>query len=167
MNLTRLFTDTNFLEQEINFFLTKNHLRTIPENKSLITAHLDKAKHNLEFYKLNKDYDKFLDWLIVTLYYATYHCALALLTKKKYASKNHYATLLILIKEYNISKDEAEFIRELSISREDAEFYTALKKDRHNASYSTHLLFDKNKIKQYENKVIDFINKTEEILENT
>lgn len=129
-------------------------------------SHLQKARHNLEFYKLNKDQTKFNDWLIVTLYYSLYHCALALITKKEFSSKNHYATILVLVKEYSITKDEAKLLDDLSISKEDAELYTNLKDDRHTASYATNLKFTDEKIQFYEEKVLAFINKTDDLIHN-
>lgn len=165
MDIDRLFADKEFLEKEINFFINKKHIKIIQENKELVQSHLKKARHNIEFYKLNKQHNKFNDWLIVTLYYALYHSALALITNKNYFSKNHYATILILIKEYSITKDEAELLNELSINKEDAELYTNLKDDRHEASYATDIKFDQETIIDYENKVLDFINKTEELIQ--
>ena len=167
MNIEKLFSNKILLNEEIQFFLTKKQIKKISTNKELIKAHIQKAKHNLEFYTLNKNQKKFKDWLIVILYYALYHCALALITNKKYASKNHYATILPLIKEYNISIKEAELLEELSINEEDAKLYTQLKDDRHNASYTTSLNFSNDKIKQYEKEIISFINKTEEIIRNS
>src|SRR3989338_8407942 len=100
MDIDRLFADKEYLESEIAFFQSKKHIKIITKNNELISSHMEKAKHNLEFYQLNKEHSKFNDWLVVILYYALYHSALALITNKKYASKNHYATILILIKEY-------------------------------------------------------------------
>lgn len=164
MNINKMFLDGKYLEKEITFFTNKKHIYNIQENKELVMSHIKKARHNLEFYKLNKNNAKFNDWLIVTLYYALYHSALALITNKNYSSKNHYATILILIKEYSITEDEANLINELSINKEDAELYTTLKDDRHDASYATSIKFDKEKVKDYENKVIGFINKAEELV---
>ena len=163
MDIDRLFEDKEYLKKELDFFIIKKHIRIIKENKELIQSHLKKARHNLEFYKLNKNHHAFNDWLIVTLYYSLYHSALALITNKKYSSKNHYATILILIKEYTITKEEAKLLNELSISKEDAEFYTQLKDDRHDASYTTNIKFNNKTIADYENKVLDFINKSEEM----
>ena len=118
----------------------------------------------MEFFKLNKEYSKFNDWLIVTLYYSLYHSALALITNRNYSSKNHYATIIILIKEYAITRNEVKLMDELLISKEDAELYTNLKDDRHDASYATNIKFTEELIKDYENKVLDFVNKTEELI---
>ena len=165
MDIDKLFSDKQYLEKELNFFISKKHIKIIQENKELARAHIKKARHNIEFYKLNKQYNKFNDWLIVTLYYALYHSALALITNKNYSSKNHYATILILIKEYSITKDEAKLLNDLSINKEDAELYTHLKDDRHDASYATNIKFSQEIIEDYENKVLDFINKTEELIQ--
>jgi uncharacterized protein (UPF0332 family) len=164
MDIDRLFSDEEYLKKEIDFFTDKKHIKSINDNPELVSSHLKKARHNLEFYKLNKSNTKFNDWLIVTLYYALYHSALALITNKRYSSKNHYATILILIKEYPITKDEANLIDEMSINKEDAELYTNLKDDRHDASYKTSIKFDRERVGDYEDKVIDFINKTEELI---
>ncbi|HLC72910.1 MAG TPA: DNA-binding protein, partial [Candidatus Nanoarchaeia archaeon] len=83
----------------------------------------------------------------------------------KYASKNHYATILILIKEYSITKEEAQLLNELSINKEDAELYTQLKDDRHDASYATNIKFDNQTIRDYEIKVNEFINKAQEMIQ--
>ncbi len=165
MNIDKLFSDKEYLEKEINFFITKKQIKKIGKNPELVNSHIKKARHNLEFYKLNKEHHKFNDWLIVTLYYSLYHSALALITNKNHSSKNHYATILILIKEYSITKDEARLLDELSINKEDAELYTNLKDDRHDASYATNIKFNQETINNYENKVIDFINKTEELIQ--
>ena len=165
MDIDKLFSDKQYLEKELNFFLTKKHIKKIPENKELVKSHLKKARHNLEFYQLNKKHDKFNDWLIVTLYYALYHSALALITNKRFSSKNHYATILILIKEYSITKEEVQLLNELSINKEDAELYTQLKDDRHDASYATNIKFDNQTIRDYESKVNEFINKSQEMIQ--
>jgi len=163
MNIEKLFSDNNYLEKELKFF--NKHIKIIQKNKELVQSYLKKARHNLEFYKLNKQHYEFNDWLIVILYYALYHSALALITNKKYSSKNHYATILILIKEYAITIDEAELLDELSINKEDAELYTNLKSNRHDASYATNIKFNNILIKEYEDKVLDFINKVEELIQ--
>ncbi len=165
MDIDRLFSDRQYLEKELDFFIRKKHIKIIQENKELVQSHIKKARHNLGFYKLNKQYPEFNDWLIVTLYYALYHSALALITDKNYSSKNHYATILILIKEYSITEAEAKLLNELSINKEDAELYTNLRDDRHDASYATNIKFGKEIITDYEDKVLDFINKTEELMQ--
>ena len=166
MNIDKLFLEREFLEKEIEYFTNRKQIRIIEKNKELVNSHIKKAKHNLAFFRLNKEHHKFNDWLIVTLYYALYHCALALIVNRNYSSKNHYATILILIKEYSITKNEAKLINELSINKKDAELYTNLKEDRHHASYATKMKFNQEMISKYEDEVLDFINKTEELILN-
>ncbi|PLW80044.1 DNA-binding protein [Candidatus Woesearchaeota archaeon] len=160
MNINDYFNDGNLLDKQIEFYIKKNQLIKISENPELIRSYLDKAKHNLDFFTLNKNQGDYNDWLIVILYYVLYICALALLAKKNFMSKNHTATLLFLIKEYSIDIDEAKLINELSVSKDDAELYTNLKFDRHNASYSTKILFSDEKIEEYRFKVVEFMQKT-------
>jgi len=166
MNINKLFLDKKYLAEQINFFKQQKQIKKINSNKELVKSHIDKAKHNLAFYKLNKDNLEFNDWLIVTLYYSLYHSSLALITNKNYMSKNHYATMLLLISEYLVSKEEINLFENLSINKEDANLYTTLKNDRQNASYSTQNIFSKELIEKYEKGVINFIIKTEEITEN-
>jgi len=165
MNINRLFSDNSYLESQIKFFMNNKQIKKIEPNPELVASHIQKAKHNLGFFKLNEKYEEYKDWQIVALYYSLYHASLALITNRGYSSKNHYATIILLIKEYSISKDEAELINELSISQSEAQMYTNLKKDRHDASYSTETKFTKKTVKNYQREVIGFINKTEEILE--
>ena len=160
MNIKKLFEDKNYLEQKIEFFERKNQFKKIKPNKQLALSHLKKSIHNMDFYKENSNKDEFIDWLIVILYYSLYHSALSLLTNKNYVSKNHQATILILIKEYSISETEAQLIESLSINKNDAEFYTRLKQDRHKASYKTKTHFTKNQVNKCEKDVLKFINKT-------
>ena len=70
-----------------------------------------------------------------------------------------------MIKEYAITRDEAKLLNELSINKEDAELYTNLKDDRHEASYATNIRFSQETINDYENGVLDFVNKTEELIQ--
>ena len=165
MNLKKLFLNKDYLEKQIKFFRDNKQIRKIEPNKELVLSHLQKAKHNLNFFKLNKKYEEYKDWQIVSLYYSLYHASLALITNKNYYSKNHYATIMLLIKEYSISKDEAELIKKLSMGKSEAELYTNLKRDRHDASYSTDIKFTKEIIEDYQREVIKFINKAEEIIE--
>lgn len=166
MNIEIYYLNKQKLEDKINLFKKTSQLIHQEHNHRLILAHLDKAKHNLRFFDKNKDDEAFNDWLIVILYYALYHSALALVTNKNYTSKNHTATLLFLIKFYSIQKEDAELIEELSVNKEDAEFYTNLKFKRHIASYSTSTSFTQNQITNYRLKVIEFIQKVEDIIKN-
>jgi len=164
VNIDVYYLNNEKLDEKISLFLKNRQLIRENHNSGLVFAHLDKAKHNLEFFSKNKDDEKFSDWLIVTLYYALYHSALALVADKGYSSKNHTATLLFLIKFYSIPKEDAELIEELLISKEDAEFYADLKIKRHAASYATSPHFTHFQVTKYKEKVIDFMHKVEDII---
>ena len=56
-------------------------------------------------------------------------------------------------------------MHELSIKKEDAELYTKLKEDRHKASYESRVNFTDKNIHDYKQKVKDFIQKTEELIQ--
>lgn len=164
MNINKLFIDKEFLNKQIEFFIKTKQIKKIEDNPELSKSHLEKAKHNIKFYRLNKKNSNYQDWQIVVLYYSLYQACLSLLTRKGYSSKSHEATILLLIKEYSISKNEAELIDNLELNRDEAQMYTQLKKDRHDASYSTNTRFTNSLIDNYEKQVIKFINKTELIL---
>ncbi len=165
MNIDKYYADKNILKLVINQYIHQNILRKESFAKTLVLAHLAKAKHNLRFVNKNKSDEEFNDWTIVGLYYAAYHAALALVTNKGYISKNHEATLLFIIKEYSLNKKEIELINDMEITKIDVEFYTVLKEKRTQASYATNTLFRTEKIKEYHKRTIEFIHKVEEILE--
>jgi uncharacterized protein (UPF0332 family) len=167
MNIDKLFNNSKLLKQQYHFYIKKKQLLKIEKDNDLIDSHLEKAKHNMLFFSKNKNDSKFNDWLIVTLYYALYHSVLALIINKNYVSKNHTASLIFLIKHYSYLKNEIKLLHDLSIKKEDAELYTNLKEDRHTTSYQTNIYFSKEKINEYKIKVLDFINKTEEIIDNS
>jgi uncharacterized protein (UPF0332 family) len=167
MNINKYYEDKKLLKLDLDKYFDQNLLRKESFAKTLIFAHLEKAKHNLRFVNKNQTEEEFNDWTIVGLYYAAYHAALALVASKGYISKNHEATLLFIIKEYQIDKKEIELIEDMALTKTDAEFYAALKEKRTQASYSTNTLFRTEKVKEYHNRTIEFINKVEEILESS
>ncbi|MBN2880836.1 hypothetical protein JXM83_02175 [Candidatus Woesearchaeota archaeon] len=165
MNIERLFNE-NYQAKQLNYYLKQGTIKKISKNLELANSHFNKSLHNIKFFKLTKSRTEFKDWLIVILYYALYHSALALITLKEFSSKNHHATLLILIKEYKLTKAEVKTINNLTISKEDAQLYSNLKQERHNASYNTNILFSNEMILDYEEKVLEFLNTTKEKLLN-
>lgn len=164
MNLEQYFTSKTALAAAIARYEEERLLRREAHAPALAAAHLDKAKHNLRFVSKNMTAEEFNDWTIVGLYYAVYHAGLALLSKKGHVSNDHTATLLLLIKEYGITRAEAALIDQLRVTKEDAEFYAALKEKRRQASYATNTLFRTEKVRELRTEAIRFINKAEELL---
>lgn len=165
MDINKLFSNQKLLDGKYAFFLKKGLIVNIGDNEDLVAAHLEKAKHNMLFFEKNFNDSQFNDWLIVTLYYALYHAVLSLIVKKGYSSKNHTASLVFLIKHYSQLKEDILLVQELSIKKEDAELYTKLKEDRHKASYESKVNFTDKNINEYKQKVKDFIQRTEELIQ--
>ena len=100
-------------------------------------------------------------------YYAVYHSALALILSKNFHSKNHDATICVLIKEfYNIelNKEDIDLLNMFDI--QDVLFYAESKNKREEANYSTKTKFDLNEVETIKLKTRLFVNKAERILKN-
>jgi len=164
MSLEKYFANKQFLDEAIKKYEHKKLVRTIMFKEALMNAHIDKAIHNLKYVNYLRKENQFIDWQIVGLYYAIYHAASALIAKKGYASKNHDATLLLVIKYYTqITAEEIKLINNLYINKEDAEFYTGLKEERKKASYSTGIIFSKIQVEELRTKTIQLVNKIRQI----
>ena len=137
------------------------------ENSDLneIKGHIEKAKHNLLFVNdtLKQGYS---DWGLVGCYYAIYHSALALIMKKGFSSKNHDATICILIDKYYNDLNECDFdlMNKVFLDSQDIMFYVQAKNEREKASYSSKIIFDKKLINEIKLKTILFFNKVLEII---
>jgi len=112
-------------------------------------GHVLKAEHNLRFVAtISKE--QFYDWAVIGCYYACYHAALELIQTKRHTSKNHLATLCIIIKEFykkKLSKEDIEILSNV-IDYEDVLFYVETKNKRESATYSTKTAFDKNDVEK-------------------
>ncbi len=97
--LKKLLKNHIIIDSKIKFYLNKKQIIKQQIDKEEIKGHIAKAKHNLLFIA-DTSKKHYPDWILVGCYYATYHIALALIMKKGFSSKNHDATLTILIKYY-------------------------------------------------------------------
>src|SRR3989344_1279035 len=157
--------------RELDFqkYLESKKVKKETEVQELVQGHLDKANHNLKFVKLTLDLKEFNDWAIVSSYYSIYHASLALCALKGYSTKDHLATLLILIKEFyqkGLSKEEIETVGNTTIEKEEVLYYIEAKKKRTKASYSTQKIFDKEEVESLRQKTIKFVNKAKEIIDS-
>lgn len=160
--MKRLLEDRKYLDEKIDSYLKKGLIYN-SSSPSEITGHLEKSRHNLSFLQHIKN--EFSDWMLVVCYYAAYHSALALLLSKRYFSKNHDATLCILISEFydkDISRQDIEFLNMFDIH--DILFYAETKNKRKEASYSTKIYFDTAEVRDIKTKTILFVNKAEKII---
>jgi uncharacterized protein (UPF0332 family) len=159
-DLRRLLDDPALVEEMIRRSVAEKQLfvhRAVP---SEIAGHMQKADHNLRFVEAIAD-KEFLDWVITGCYYACYHAALALNLTKGYVSKNHYATLCVLIKEFygrGIVRDDLEMVARL-LDYQDLLFYVEAKHKREDASYATKTRFDKAEVRQLRIKAALFVSK--------
>lgn len=157
--------DKSELKKSYDFYLNRNIIRGIEFHNSLVESHLSKAEYNINFaYFLSKN-DKYLDWGVVGLYYAVYHCSLALLIKKGFMSKNHNATLCVLMYYFSeFGLREIELFEDLMLKEEEVKFYSAIKEDRQKASYSTKFGFNLDDVETLRFRTLDFIKKVKKIL---
>ncbi len=157
-------------DNDFEQYLQSKKIRKETHIKEILEGHLKKADHNLRFVKSTLDLKEFNDWAIVSTYYAIYHASLALCGLKGYSTKDHSATLLILIKEFyeqGLGKEEIEVIGNISIEKEEVLYYVEARDKRKKASYSTKINFEKTEVELLRLKAIAFVNKVKEIIESS
>jgi len=163
--LNRLMEDQPYLAERINEFIKTGIINKQKGSEGEVRGHLEKASHNLNFIKDNIKLG-YLDWAITGCYYASYHAALALTLTKSYFSKNHLATLCILIKEFykrGLTKEDVELLNRF-LDYHDVLFYVESKNKREEATYSTKRLFDKKEVETLRLKAVMFVNKIRDII---
>lgn len=135
--LQKLMTMPELLDEKINNLIKNKLLFKQEVDKEEIKGHIQKSEHNLRF--IAELSTKFPDWALTGCYYSCYHAALALIQTKGYTSKNHLATLCIIIKEFynkELSKEDIEVFTNL-LDYEDVLIFVETKNKRENATYST------------------------------
>ncbi len=160
--------DKKKVAEDFENYLNTKKIKEEVEVKELIEGHIQKADHNLKFVKSTLELKEFNDWAIVSAYYAIYHASLALCALKGYATKDHSATLLILIKEYyqkELESQDIGLIAETTLEKEEVLYYVEAKSNRHTASYSTKINFKKNQVERLRLKAITFVSKAKDIIE--
>ena len=156
-------------ENDFQRYLKSKKIKKESEIQELVQGHIDKADHNLKFVKSTLELKEFNDWAIVSAYYSIYHASLALCALKGYSTKDHLATLLILIKNFyqkELNKEEIEMVSKTTIEKEEVLYYIEAKTERKKAIYSTKILFDKEEAENLQKKAINFVNKVKEIIDS-
>lgn len=162
--------DEKTREKYFDNYVSLKKIKVEEEKEELVQGHMEKADHDLKFVKSVLALREFNDWVIVSAYYAIYHAALALCALKGYSTKDHGATLLILIREFYkklLTKEEIETLGSSSIEKEEVLHYVEAKLKRSKASYSTKKVFDKNEAEILRLKAISFVNKVKNIIDNS
>lgn len=159
--LKRMLSEKQILTEKISAYKESRELVLIKDNESEIKGHLKKAKHNINFIK---DAMKmgYYDWAVVGCYYAAYHAALSMIMHKGFHSKNHDATLCVLINEYykkELFEEEIILLNLMYLTYSDVLFYAQSKNERESASYSSQIAFDDKTVKEIKMKTILFVDK--------
>jgi uncharacterized protein (UPF0332 family) len=164
--LNKFIEYPNLVNQKIVKYEKERIIRKQAPDENEIKGHIEKSEHNLKFIQDNLKIGYF-DWCITGRYYAVYHATLALIIAKGYISKNHDATLCILIREYykhGINEEDIGLINKFFLDYQDLLFYVQSKNKREEATYSSYYKFDKKTVEELRLKAILFINKVKGIL---
>ncbi|MBD3204462.1 HEPN domain-containing protein [Candidatus Woesearchaeota archaeon] len=162
--LKKYLEEAQLVDRKIKNYIDKGVLKKQEVDEFEIKGHVEKAEHNLRFVSGNIKLN-FYDWALTGCYYACYHAALGLILKKGYSSKNHNATLLVLIKEYyknGLDKEDIETLSEF-LNYQDLLFYVESKNKRENATYSTKTKFKENDVIQMKMKASLFVSKVKDM----
>lgn len=165
-DLNLLIKNKGILNEKMQEFAKKEILRKQSPDEEEIKGHIEKAEHNLNFVKDNLKLG-YYDWCITGCYYTSYHMVLALIMTKGYSSKNHLATLCILIKEFykkGIEKEDLEMINSLFIDYQDLIFYVESKNKREDATYSSKRVYDRSMVETLRVKAAVFVDKVKGII---
>ncbi len=167
--LKSLLENPKLVDEKIDLYIKNKILVKQEYDEAEVKGHVQKAEHNAAFIQdtLKQDYT---DWAVVGCYYASYHIAIALLLRKGFASKNHDATLCILIKYYyddELTKEDIQLINKTYLDNNDVLFYVQSKQEREKASYSSQIAFDKKLVQELRLKTLLFVNKGKEIIKKS
>jgi len=167
-DLNHMLKNPDLVDVKIKEFLENKVIKKQNVDFEEIKGHILKADNNLRFVLENIRLG-FLDWAIAGCYYACYHAALGVILTKGYSSKNHLATLCILIKYLYKKELNEKDIKTLSefIDYQDLLFYVESKNKREDATYSTKSKFDKNEVERLRIKAVLLVAKFRSILEKT
>jgi len=164
-DLQKLINNPETVEKRIEEFIENKALFKQQVDKEEIKGHILKAENNLRFVATIAE-KKFFDWAITGCYYTCYHAALALIQTRGYTSKNHLATLCVIIREFykkELTKEDIEILSNF-LDYEDVLFYVETKNKREDATYSTKTLFDKKEVERLRIQATMFVNKIKDIV---
>ncbi len=165
-DLRQLLNNKELVRNKIEEFLKKAMIVKQDPDKIEIQGHVKKAEHNLAFIKDNLNLG-YYDWCMTGCYYASYHMVLALIMTKGYSSKNHLATLCILIREFynkGIEQQDIEMLDQFFIDYHDLLFYVESKNKREDATYSSERYYEKSAVEQLRLKTVLFVTKVKGML---
>lgn len=163
--LKSLMKNEQKVDKKIDNYIKNKIIHKKEPDENEIKGHVQKSEHNLSFSKevFNLGY---LDWAVTGCYYSLYHMSLALTSSKGYISKNHDATVCLLIKLFSgINQEDLTLINNLFLDYKDLLFYLDIKQKREISSYSTNYRFDRDYIESLRTQSLKLINKMRDILD--
>ena len=164
-DIQKLIDNPAIVSEKIKELMDKKLLFKQEVDDKEVKGNILKAEHNLRFVA-DIAQKKYFDWALTGCYYSCYHAALALIQTKGYTSKNHLATLCIIIKAFyknGLTKEDIELLSNF-LDYEDILFYVETKNKREDATYSTKTLFDKKEVEKLRIQSAIFVNKIKDIL---
>ena len=139
-------------------------LREVPQNDEEAKGHIEKALHDLKAteYLLN---GKFSDVGAGTIFYAMYHCFLAIAAKFGYESGNQTCTISLIeyLKEQGKIDIDAKFIEIFKYEEGDVQEESAIDM-RENSTYGVKIATNEKKINELLIICKELIDKTKEIV---
>lgn len=141
-------------------------LLKIEPDKKLALGHLQKARHNLEVFRLLRK-NKFSDWSITAGFYAIYHCFLAIAVKYGYESKNQTCTIALIetLQEQNKISINKEIIDFMKYNEEENNQEHSIIELREDYTYGIDLeVKDKEQLDRIEKLCVEFIDFTKNIV---
>lgn len=164
--------------QECARWLERYHATgVLKRSEDASRLHLQKADKNLDFagWLLEKQHElaaafggsTFTEWAVTVYYYASYHAALALMSREGYASKSHAAMLCFLIHHHyhrgTLGEEEITLIAAV-LDKEDLQTLGAAKELRERACYDVHASFERRIAEQMRTEASAFTIKIKTLL---
>ena len=141
-------------------------LLKIEPDKKLALGHLQKARHNLEVFRLLRK-NKFTDWPIAAVFYALYHCFLAIAVKHGYESKNQTCTIALIetLQEQGKISINPDIINFMKYNEEENNPRNSIIELREDYTYGVDLeVKDKEQLDKIEKLCVEFIDFTKDIV---
>jgi len=134
-------------------------LLKIEPNRKLALGHLEKARHNLEVFRLLRRNNS-SDWSITAGFYTLYHCFLAIAVKHGYESRNQTCTisLMELLQEQGKTSINKETIDFMKYEEEENSHEDSLIELREDYTYGVNLeVKDEEQLDKIEKMCLEFI----------
>ncbi len=141
-------------------------LLKIEPDKKLAFGHLQKARHNLEVFRLLRK-NKFSDWSITAGFYTLYHCFLAIAVKYGYESKNQICTIALMetLQEQGKISINQNIIDFMKYEEEENHHEHSIIELREDYTYGVDLeVKEKEQLDRIEKLCIEFIDSTKNIV---